>query len=208
MDSGNGRPHRARQKRAPLRVDCHYLLTTWASEPEDEHRLLARALLALFRFPTLPESMLQGTLQAQPFEVPAAVARHDKLTNPAEVWSALDNEIRPSISYVVTLALDPWQPVSGPVVRTLTLHSLVRRKPARGEKTVHIGGTVYKDGDPQPDIAVAIRDTGFVDKSSADGTFVLGGIPPGDYTLVVWPSEGDPQEKPISVPGQDYDVDL
>lgn len=205
---GNGRSHQAQQKRTPFRIDCNYLLTTWATEPDDEHRLLARTLLALFRHPTLPETVLQGALQNQPFEVPAAVARQDKLTNPAEVWSALDNEMRPSISYVITLALDPWQPIAGPIVRTLTLHSLVRQEPERGEKVVHIGGTVHKDGDPQPDIAVALKGTGFVDNSKADGTFVLGGVPPGEYTLVAWPPEGQPKEKPVSVPGEDYDVDL
>src|SRR3990172_3170765 len=33
----------------PVRLDCHYLITAWAAEPEDEHRLLARTLMALFR---------------------------------------------------------------------------------------------------------------------------------------------------------------
>jgi hypothetical protein len=44
-DNGDGRAH---LKRSPL-SDCFYMLTTWAAEPDDEHRLLTRAMLALFR---------------------------------------------------------------------------------------------------------------------------------------------------------------
>src|SRR5512146_557361 len=36
------------QRRKPFRADMHYLITAWATEPEDEHRLLARAFMALF----------------------------------------------------------------------------------------------------------------------------------------------------------------
>lgn len=95
------------QKRSHMRVDCLYMLTTWASDPEDEHRLLTRALMALFRYPILPEDRLEGTLRNPPYEIQARLAAHDRLTNPAELWSSLDNELRPSISYVITLALDP-----------------------------------------------------------------------------------------------------
>ena len=36
----NGSDDMAHLKRMPFRVDCTYMLTTWASVPEDEHRLL------------------------------------------------------------------------------------------------------------------------------------------------------------------------
>src|SRR5512143_880134 len=108
-------------KRSPMRVDCFYMLTTWAADPEDEHLLLTRCLMALFRYPILPEDRLVGALQNPRFEIQARLAAHDRLTNPAEMWASLDNEIRPSISYIVTLALDPWSEVAGEtIVRTLT----------------------------------------------------------------------------------------
>ena len=59
----------ARLKRSPMRVDCCYMLTTWANDPEDEHRLLTRCLLALFRFPILPEDRLM-TLPRAIFQTP------------------------------------------------------------------------------------------------------------------------------------------
>ena len=125
-----------RLKRTPLRLDCFYMLTTWATEPDDEHRLLARALMALFRFPILPEDRLVGTLKNQPFEIQARLASHDRLTNPAEVWSSLDNEMRPSISYLVTVSLDPWTEVTVPLVRTRILRAGQALAPERSQSLV------------------------------------------------------------------------
>ena len=77
--------------------------------------------LALFRYPILPEDRLVGSLRNPPYDIHARLGQHDKLTNPAEVWSALDNDIRPSVSYVVTLALDPDQEIAAPTVCTATV---------------------------------------------------------------------------------------
>jgi Pvc16 N-terminal domain len=111
----------ARLKRTPYRVDCYYMLTTWANDPETEHRLMSRCLLTLFRRPVLPKDYLVGSLKNQPFELQAHLASHDRLTNPAEVWASLDNEMRPTVSYIITLALDPWKEEEAPLVHTLTL---------------------------------------------------------------------------------------
>lgn len=206
---GDNRSHR---KRSPMRVDCFYMLTTWAADPEDEHRLLSRCLLALFRFPVLPGDRLVGSLRNPPYDIQARLASHDKLTNPAEVWSALDNEMRPSISYVITLALDPWTEVKeDSIVRTLTLRSgqsntlpRYRRliEETRGELSF-IGGTVRdktQDGAPTAGIEVAIKGTGLFDTTDEQGRFTLGSLPRGEYTLVAWPPEGKPGEKRITVP--------
>lgn len=212
--NSNGRPDLARLKRTPYRIDCHYMLTTWAAEPDDEHRLLTRCLMALFRFPVLPEDRLAGTLQDPPFDIQASLARHDRLTNPAEVWSSLDNEMRPSVSYIITLALDPWSEVTGPAVRTLTLRTgqaedlPEKWQLAGGTTTVTIGGTVTRRQSPQANVDVALKGTGFVGTTDAQGHYTLAGMPPGDYTLVVWPAKGKPKEKKITVPGPTYDVKM
>lgn len=210
--NANRGDNRCRRKRSPMRVDCFYMLTAWAADPEDEHRLLSRCLLALFRFPTLREDRLLGSLRNPPYDIQARLASHDKLTNPAEVWSALDNEMRPSISYVVTLALDPWTEVKDDsIVRTLTLRSgqsntLPRYQrlidETRGELSF-IGGTVRdkaQDGAPIAGIEVAIKGTGLFDTTDEQGRFTLGSLPRGEYTLVAWPPEGKPKEKRITVP--------
>ncbi len=210
----------ARLKRTPFRIDCYYMLTTWAAEPDDEHRLLSRSLMALFRFPVLPEDRLLGNLQGQAFEIQARIANHDKLTNPAEVWASLDNEMRPSISYLITLALDPWKEVTGPVVRTLILRAGPTETLPAQQKLVpeearfemsFIGGTVRnkgKDNAPVQGIQVAIKGTGYMDTTDEEGHFTLGSLQPGEYTLVAWPPEGKPREKKIVIPNKDGDYDL
>jgi hypothetical protein len=207
----------AHLKRTPFRVDCFYMLTAWANDPEDEHRLLTRALLALFRFPTLPEDRLVGALRNPTFEIQARLACHDRLTNPAEVWSALDNELRPSVPYVITLALDPWTEITGPVVSTLTLRTgqtatLPQRQVlVAGTQTdlCFIGGVVRrKDGTAVDGIEVAVKGTGLFAKTDAQGRFGLGSLPPGSYTLVAWPAEDKPKEKAIAVPSASGEYDL
>lgn len=205
---GNGGDNLARLKRMPYRIDAYYMLTTWAAEPDDEHRLLTRCLMALFRFPILPEDRLLGTLRNPLFEIQARLASHDKLTNPAEVWSSLDNEMRPSISYLVTLALDPWKEVTGPIVRTFSVrYGQARRLPrdleiypeGKDREIVFISGSIREKNQPKAGIQVAIKGTGFMDTTDDEGHFILGGLQPGDYTLVVWPAEGKPKEKKITV---------
>ena len=219
---GNGSPKEAiaRMKKAPHRIDCYYMITTWAAEAEDEHRLLTRTLMALFRHPTLPETALQGTLQNPKTPLQTYLARHDKLTNPAEIWSALDNEMRPSISYTITLSLDPWTEVTGPLVRTLTLQagqstSLPDYRQldegTAGFELNYIGGTVRSktgEGEPKSGLEVAIKGRGWFATTNEDGRYTLGAMPAGDYTLVVWPEKGKPKERKITVPAGDADYDL
>jgi hypothetical protein len=216
----NGRPpnNNAHQKRTPFRVDCSYMLTTWANEPEDEHRLMTRAMLALFRYPVLPDDRLVGGLKHQEFEIQAHCAVHDRLVNPAEVWASLDNEMRPTIPYIVTLALDPWTEITGPIVRTLILRTgqsvtLPRQSKLSvlAAEMTFIGGTVRgkaPEYSPKSGIEVAIKGTGLFDKTDAMGRFMLGSLPAGEYILVAWPPEGKPREKKIAVPARDGDYDL
>jgi len=203
----NGDPQQATRKRSPYRLDCIYLITAWAAEAEDEHRLLSRTLMALFRYPVLPEERLVGMMQGQPFEVQTQLAKADKLTNPAEIWSALDNEVRPTIPYIVTIALDPWAEVTEPVVRTLLLRtgvapSLPRRTPyVVAAQASTIGGTVLdEEGSPRPGIEVALKGTGHLTTTDEAGRFRLAGVVPGRYTLLAWPAAGKPQQKEIEVP--------
>ena len=209
-----------RLKRTPYRLDCFYMLTTWATEPEDEHRLLARCLLALFRYPVLPIDRLVGTLKNQPFELQARLANHDRLTNPAEVWSALDNEMRPSISYLVTLALDPWSEVLVPLVHTRVLRAGQALQPDREQsltpdsqlpESLAIGGAVwdrFPGGTRQSGIQVAVKGTGLFATTDSLGRYLLENIPSGQQTLVAWPPKGRPVEKQVQVPGPAADYDL
>jgi hypothetical protein len=220
-ENGRRNGEAARLKRSPLRLDCFYLLTAWAADPEDEHRLLSRCLLALSRYPVLPAERLLGSPEGRPYEIPARLAQHDKLTNPAEMWSALDNELRPSISYILTLAFDPWMEISTPIVRSRTLRTGQTGDSAHSRKLqagtlaeqVEIGGTVLEasgDGKPLAGIQVAVKGTGLFAASDTQGRFRLGSLPPGEYTLIAWPAKGRPKEKPVKLgsKGGDYDIEV
>lgn len=206
-------------KRTPMRVDCSYMLTAWAADVEDEHRLLTRTMLTLFQFPTLPNHRLIGSLEDPPYEIQARVARHDKLTDPSDLWNVLDNEIRPSISYVITLALDPWQEITAPIVRTRTLRfgqaqhlpydPGLRPDELRNDLVVIAGAVLdSRDQTPLSGVEVAVKGTGRFTTTDHEGHFVLGSLPPGDYTLVAWHGEGKPKEKPITIPADDGDYDM
>jgi hypothetical protein len=96
----------------PKRIDCAYCITAWSTsstEPVlEEHRLLSDVLLILLRNQTLPAAILQGTLAGQIPPYPTVIASQDGVKNP-EFWKALDQRLKPSLNYVVTLAmlLDP-----------------------------------------------------------------------------------------------------
>ena len=109
----------ATRKKGPMRIDVTYYVTVWARAPEDEHRLLWRVLAALARFPTMPNNVLSNGLQDQQFPLQTRLAQADPArTSATDLWQALDNRVRPSLSYVVTLALDPSIVLTSPVVLT------------------------------------------------------------------------------------------
>jgi hypothetical protein len=178
-------------------------------------------MLALFRYPTLPDDRLVGSLRNPPFEIQARLARHDKLTEPSDLWNVLDNEMHPGVSYVITLSLDPWSEVTGPLVKTRTLRlGQARELPYRQalvpdetrQDLVLIGGTVRSESEqqPQPGVTVALKATGHVTTTDEDGCFVLGAVPPGDYTLIAWVGDEKPVQKEIKIPaeGKDYDMEV
>ncbi|MDA8219095.1 MAG: DUF4255 domain-containing protein [Dehalococcoidales bacterium] len=95
------------KRQAPVRIDIAYMITVWSRAVEDEHYLLWRVLAALMRHRVLPADVLQGDLAGHPFPIRAWTAQKDGvLANPADVWTALENQLKPYIGYTVTLALD------------------------------------------------------------------------------------------------------
>lgn len=54
---------------------------------------------------------LQGALCTDQYEIPTRLAYHDVMTNPAELWGSLDNDIHAGFSYVVNLPIDPWEKI-------------------------------------------------------------------------------------------------
>jgi hypothetical protein len=221
--NGNGRPNVATLKRPPLRIDCHYMITTWAAEPEDEHRLLTRTMLTLFRFAKLPTDRLYGKLEGTEYDISTKLASHDKLTNAAEIWSALDNELRPSISYLLTMTLDPWTPIEEPMVRSLSMKpNWLDNEPAEADALERPGqlqngqhmvaGTVRVANEETavPQAQVALANTGYSDTTDENGRYILRGLPTGTYTFLITTADGQQLslERPIPAPDGNYDFDV
>jgi hypothetical protein len=102
---------RATRIRPPVRIDCAYCITAWSAAQTpliaEEHRLLGDVLRLLIRFPTIPAAVLQGSLVGQFGPYPGLVAAQDGVKNQPDFWSALDQRLKPSLNYIITLAMLP-----------------------------------------------------------------------------------------------------
>lgn len=101
--------NRAVHRQAPVRIDCAYCITAWspatAESAREEHRLLSQVLTVLIKHPSLPKAVLRGKLAEQIPPYPTVIAAPDGVKNPPEFWGALDQQLKPSLNYVVTLAV-------------------------------------------------------------------------------------------------------
>jgi hypothetical protein len=202
-------------RRRPIRVDLHYMITAWATDAQDEHHLLSRALMALFRCPELPAELLPKVLQDQPVPILLMAGQQEELQNPSDVWSALDNEIRPAIPCVVTMALNPYLPVTGPLVRTRELRfgqsgqprSEKLDEPEAAERWWTIGGRLHS-ARPLENVRLTLVERGWDVPLQPEGRFAIGRLEAGDYTLEVAVDGRSIGRYPLSVPSPDYDLEV
>lgn len=106
----------------PVRIDCSYLITAWASESsltraQDEHKLLGEVIKILLQYPTLPEPVLQGALRGQSPPLPASTLQPGRLQSLGEFWQALGGKPKAALNYTVTIAAEAGEPLElGPPV--------------------------------------------------------------------------------------------
>lgn len=124
-------------RRSPPRwFELTYLVTAWASRPQDEHRLLSQVLSTLVAGEVLPARLLTGTLA----ELGLTVGLETTVTgadgpSASDVWSALGGELKASLGVRVTAPLAGVSRAAGPPVT----EGLVVRSAAR-----------QRDGEPVP----------------------------------------------------------
>jgi hypothetical protein len=112
----------ATKKKNPSRIDVSYLVTVWTSSIMDEHHLLWHVLAVLFHFKELPVEILPENLRQLANPIKTKIAQPDGvLNNPADFWSALSNDIKPSLNYVVTVPLDDNLEFIAPITRSRTM---------------------------------------------------------------------------------------
>lgn len=196
------------RRRLPMFVGLTYLITAWTRVVEDEHRLLFHALSTLMRFGVIPEHHVHGALRQHELPIHTQIAQPDGvLKSPGEFWTALENHLKPSINYLVYLALDFDRLSVGPPV----LSSTVRFHSTAGdvrEQVVQFGGTL-RDKDAAPVGGAEVWIEGHRDsvRTAADGRFLLRVPSPGRYTIVARGETGL-QRREVDVPANDFDLTL
>jgi len=94
----------------PIRIDCSYCITAWSTAAtdavKDEHSLLSQVLVVLLQNQTIASTALQGALVGQIPPYPTVIASQDGIVkHHPQFWTALDQKLKPSLNYVVTLAM-------------------------------------------------------------------------------------------------------
>jgi hypothetical protein len=204
------------KRRRVTRIDLHYIITAWATEPEDEHRLLGRTTMALLRTPQMPDNLLPDSLKDQPSPITLHVAQADGLDKPTDLWNVLDNQMRPAITCVVTVSMDPYTPLIGGIVRTREIRFGQLAEPAKqqtmlagGDSLTYwtIGGRV-QSSKALDHLRVTVVETGLAVPLRDDGTFSIGHLQAGAYTLEIAAEGRQTSRHKIAVPSPDYQIDL
>lgn len=175
----NGRFHDARP---PVSVDCSYLVTAWSNEVEDEHRLLTGAARVFFRHFSLPHEWLEGSLPEN-HEIRMMVSPPGAMQDVIDIWSVLDNDLRPSVRVTVTLPLELDVTREGPLVTERQIEIKAENAFLPVGRRVAVAGRLVREGDP---IAGAyIRMDRASGETRIDGTFDLRGVAAGTTTALV-----------------------
>ncbi len=202
--------------RPPLRVMCSYLVTAWPGNVTgdelflQEQRLLSQVLQVLSRHPTIPVGFLKGSLIGQEPPLPILTAQENGLANPAEFWTAIGNQLRPSLTVTATFSMTVFPEVTAPIVTTKFTGIDVGRG-AVEETMMQIGGRVVGPGGEE--IAGALVDILEIKqqtKTDREGGYTFLRVPVGAHTIRVVAAGFEPQTQPLVVPGgaEDYKVQL
>jgi hypothetical protein len=199
------------RKKWPVRVDLSYLVTVWTNDMADQHRLLGHILATLFRYPEIPLELLNGSLANTDWPIKAQTAQPDGvLRNSADFWSALDNQLKPSISYVITIPVDLDKAVAAPEVRTkvFTFHDGTG---AITESAVQISGKVHRKGKPDeaiPDAMVAAKELQMTATTNEEGNYAFLKIGFGSHTFEVLVPGEEVRQVPVTIPSPSYDIEV
>lgn len=201
---------RAVKQKPPRRIDLAYLVTAWTKEAADEHRLLAGVLASMYRQGQIGAERLQGDLKLVTYPILTRVTAPDGVAKSADLWGVLDNELHASLSWVWTVPLDVFRPITGPLVRTKEIRLGVPGEAWR-ESILQVGGLVHRKGEPLagvPGVKVAVVGTSFEAETDAEGRFSFANLPAGEYTWRVQPPEGKAKEHKVVVPSSSYDLEV
>lgn len=199
-------------RRRPARVDLHYLISVWTSVVEDEHRLLGRILLMLLRRPELPDELVPPYLRAAGLSATIKAAQYEELTNPSDLWGAMDNLQHPSLTCTVTVAI-PLHEYEVPPVRVVETHlgpvsdALHPSGQENFRQSFTIGGTI-RSAKPLANPQVSVLERALKVNVQGDGRFTIAALDAGEYTLEIRAEGRTPRRYRVAVPGPDYTLEL
>ncbi|MCX3060473.1 DUF4255 domain-containing protein [Streptomyces beihaiensis] len=141
--------HLVARRTPPRWFELTYLVTAWASRPQDEHRLLSQVLATLVATETLPARLLTGTLAELGLTVGLdTAATGSDAPAASDVWSAMGGDLKASLSLRVRAPLAGVTKAAAPPVT----EGLVVRATARGDDTEAGRRLRYtQTSDPGPD---------------------------------------------------------
>jgi hypothetical protein len=205
----------ATKRRPPLRIDLSYLVTAWTAAVEDEHRLLWRVLAALLRHPVLPRDILQGelkeTVERLDVDIRTETAQPDGVfKDPGDFWTAIDNQLKPAINYVVTVPLDLEAAYRTKIVIAKRLR-VPPPGPGAAEELIQVAGTVRADGKPDEVVVgatVSVVGRGLSTETDDAGRYTFRHLPAGKHTLRVSAPNRKAKDVAVTVPDGSYDVEL
>ncbi|WLQ38809.1 DUF4255 domain-containing protein [Streptomyces laculatispora] len=136
--------HVVARRTPPRWFELTYLVTAWASRPQDEHRLLSQVLACLVATDTLPARLLTGTLAELGLTVSLDTAGGGlDAPSASDVWSALGGELKASLGVLVRAPLAGVSTaVAPPVTEGLVVRTAARSEggePAPGRRLRYTG---------------------------------------------------------------------
>jgi hypothetical protein len=209
---------------SPVRLDVHYMVTAWANDPSDEHRLLGRMLMVLYRYKALPEEFQYGSLDGQDYEILMKVAQYDQRDIRREIWSMLDNEMRPIVDLTLTLAIEPYADWTVPLVRQTEISfgqmdpfglnggngnngSLNSSGLVIGDQFYSVTGMVHSTF-PLEHLSVQLLELAVPVTVAPNGRYSILNLRAGTYTLEVWTGQDEATQHPIEVPSNPAEYDI
>lgn len=209
-------------RRNLVRMDLRYLVTAWLKDAEDEHLLLSSALIALLRNPFIPKKYLSDNLKGQPSPIPLEVATFPTEKGPmdkfSEIWGVLDNEMRAGILLTITIAIDPYRPMVFRQVTSREISFFQQDKIDPQDETVGnktaskeywaIGGKLESKKYDLSTLKVLLVEKDLLLEMTAEGGFVLPRLAQGEYHLDVLFNEKVLKRQPITVPADDFVIQV
>jgi hypothetical protein len=214
---------------APVRADCHYLVTAWspaaesAGRTQDEHELLGEVLAVLTAAePLVPRRVfapagLPSTFPAYLADatLPLVVAPPEGFARLPEFWGTMAGQLhpwKPAVQAIVTVPVRQTVTIAGPPVTTATATVASN---GSVDTLVAIGGTLSNPGGAAVAGADVRLETSAGDRvaraeSNALGRFRLGCFAPGQYQLRATATGYAPATRVVDVPspGGEYDLQL